>query len=186
MSLFSSDGKKKVKKVKKNQNQKKSKQKASSTVETVVEVKTVGDIPPMLEARKLLGEDQVEKAAAVTYKAAKADYCRYFSRNASAPGGEREFMIREIQSLKGKINTGALVDGHSMFEAMDEIATESDRDKERLNALKRLVFYYMNYYEPSRFARSLSFSGDEMLDKFEGIYNYMDIMKLYFQESMME
>ena len=186
MSLFSSDGKKKVKKVKKNPNQKKSRQRSSNPVETVVEVKTVGDIPPMLEARKLLGEDQIEKAAAITYKAARSDYCRYFSRSPPSSMGEREFMIREIQSLKGKIGMSALVDGHSMNEAMDDIVTESDKDKERLNALKRLVFYYMNYYEPSRFARSISFSGDEMLDKFGGVYNYMDIMKLYFQDSMME
>lgn len=188
MGLFSND-KKKVKTVKKSSKPARQKSRAGKnvqTVETVVEVKTVGDIPPMLEARKLLGEEHLEKAASVTYQAARDDYCRYFSRPKPSGTGEREFIIREIKDLKGTIGSGALVDGYSMHEALDGITPSSDMEKERLNALKRLVTYFLNYYEPARFAKSVQFSGDEMLDKFEGIYNYMDIMKLYFADAMRE
>ena len=183
MGLFSND-KKKVKTVKK-KNSKQVRQKSrgsrrSDTVETVVEVKTVGDIPPVLEARRLIGEDQLEKAAALTYQASRDDYCRYFSRPRPSGTGERDFIIREIRDMKGQINNVALVDGYSMNEALDRITPSSDAERERLNALKRIVSYFLNYYEPARFARSVQFDGEEMLEKFEGVYNYMDIMKLYF------
>ena len=69
MSLLS--GNKKAKSVKSNRTRKG--KFIRENVETVVEVKTVGDIPPALEARKLIGEDNMAKAATVTFKAAKAN-----------------------------------------------------------------------------------------------------------------
>src|SRR5579875_2520798 len=117
MGLFSGDGKK-VKKVKQKGKPKRS-LRNSQTIETVVEVKTVGDIPPMLEARRLISDNKIAAAAAV-------------------------------------------------------VQPENDQTKARLSALKKLILLYLNYYEKSRFGPSVEFGGDELLERFSDVYNYVD------------
>ncbi|HLH86235.1 MAG TPA: hypothetical protein VKU79_05165 [Thermoplasmataceae archaeon] len=181
MGLFSGDGKK-VKKVKQKGKPKRS-LRNSQTIETVVEVKTVGDIPPMLEARRLISDNKIAAAAAVAYNAARSDYARYYGSKTSWNNGERNFLIGEIESFKVKVPDIARVDGTSILEAAESVQPENDQTKARLSALKKLILLYLNYYEKSRFGPSVEFGGDELLERFSDVYNYVDIMPLYFSDS---
>ena len=61
--------------------------------------------------------------------------------------------------------------------------TTEDDSKNRAQALRKLLTFYLNFYEPARFAQEVSFDGDDLMNRFSEIYNYMDIMKLYFSDS---
>ncbi|MCL5782762.1 MAG: hypothetical protein M1476_02490 [Candidatus Thermoplasmatota archaeon] len=179
MSLLS--GNKKTKSVKSNRPRKG--KFIRENVETVVEVKTVGDIPPALEARKLIGENNLAKAAAVTFKAARDDYVRFFSSRASVTQGNRHFFMSELASFKVIVPDIGYVDGTTIVESLDEINVEGEEQKNRVGALRKLMIFYLNYYEKARFAIQTGYSGEELIDRFSEIYNYMDIMKLYFSDS---
>ncbi|MEM0157904.1 MAG: hypothetical protein QXV22_05475 [Thermoplasmataceae archaeon] len=181
MGLFSNDGKK-VRKVK-NRGRTRISIRSPQTIETVVEVRTVGDIPPMLEVKRLLGENEIVKASAVAYNAARSDYARYFGSKNTWNHGERDFLISEIESFKTKVPEVARVDSTSIFEAAESIHPENDQAKARMAALKKLILLYLNYYEKSRFGPSVEYSGEELIERFSDIYNYIDIMPLYFSGS---
>ena len=195
MSLFSKEPRKVVKgpvetkKVVKDGGKKLKKQKSRfkgptmENVETVVEVKTVGDIPPALEARKLIGENDLIGAAKVTFQAAKKDYSRYFGARLSDSEGSRHFFINELSSMNIKVPENGYVDSFTIMEAFDEVVTTEDDSKNRAQALRKLLTFYLNFYEPARFAQEVSFDGDDLMNRFSEIYNYMDIMKLYFSDS---
>ncbi|MCL4306760.1 MAG: hypothetical protein M1592_00690 [Candidatus Thermoplasmatota archaeon] len=195
MSLFSKEPKKVVKgpveakKIIRDSGKKPKKQKSRfkgptmENVETVVEVKTVGDIPPALEARKLIGENDLIGAAKVTFQAAKKDYSRYFGAKLSDSEGSRHFFINELSSMKIKVPENGYVDSFTIMEAFDDVVTTEDDSKNRAQALRKLLTFYLNFYEPARFAQEVSFDGDDLMNRFSEIYNYMDIMKLYFSDS---
>lgn len=157
---------------------------SSEGVETVVEVKTVGDIPPVLEARKQIGEDKMGAAATTLFNAARNDYQRYFNANASTNDGNRKFFITELQSFKVDVPEMGLVDNTTILDSLAQIEPESDDMINRISSLKKLASFFLNYYEKARYSNDPQFDGEELISRFSEIYNYMDIMKLYFSRNV--
>ncbi len=185
MALFSKQPKKVVKQAKEKPKKQKSRFKGPTmeNVETVVEVKTVGDIPPALEARRLIGENDLQGAARLTFQAAKKDYARFFGAKVSETEGNRQFFVNELASLNIKVPEYSLVDSFSLLEAFESAAASQESTKNRIMALKKILTFYLNFYEKARFGPEVNFDGEDLMNRFSEIYNYMDIMKLYFTES---
>ncbi len=156
---------------------------SSEGVETVVEVKTVGDIPPVLEARKQIGEEKMGVAATTLFNAARNDYQRYFSANGSTNGGNRKFFITELQSFKVDVPEMGLVDNTTILDSLAQIEPDGDAMNNRISSLKKLASFFLNYYEKARYSNDPQFDGEELISRFSEIYNYMDIMKLYFSRN---
>ncbi len=181
MAIFANNTKRvKSKKVKEPKVTKRRSKFSSEGVETVVEVKTVGDIPPVLEARKLIGESDMNKAAQTLFKAARDDYSRFFRVGNNTGDGNRHFFIAELASFKVKVPEFGYVDNTTILDAMDQVSSEDENVANRVNALKKLTSFYLNYYEKARFSGDYEFDGEELISRFSEIYNYMDIMQLYF------
>lgn len=181
MALFANNTKKvKVKKEKEPKVAKRKSRFSSEGVETVVEVKTVGDIPPVLEARKKIGENDLNSAAQTLFKAARTDYAKYFAVGNASNDGNRHFFINELSSLDVKVPEIGYVDNNTILNAMGEIDSDDEKASNRINALRKLAYFYLNYYEKARFGSEFEFDGEELVSKFSEIYNYMDIMQLYF------
>lgn len=181
MALFANGNRKvKTKKVKNEQPKKRSRF-VNQGVETVVEVKTVGDIPPVLDARKMMGEGDLSAAAKILFKAARDDYVRYFSAS-GATDGNRHFFISEIANFKVKVPEMGYVDNTTIMESlgMIEVDGTDPRIENRVLALKKLATFYLDYYEKARFSADYDFDGEGLIGSFSDIYNYMDIMALYF------
>lgn len=154
-------------------------------VETVVEVKTVGDIPPVLEAKKMIGEDDLSSAAKILFKAARDDYVRYFRVANSSSDGNRHFFISELSNFKVKVPEMGYVDNYTIMNSLENIPdSEEDSTLNRVNSLKKLASFYLDYYEKARFLGECGFDGEELVAKFSEIYNYMDIMSLYFSRHL--
>lgn len=185
MSLFTKQPKKVVKQTKEKTKKQKSRFKGPTVenVETVVEVKTVGDIPPALEARKLIGENDLPGAARLTFQAAKKDYARFFGARVNEGDGNRQFFVNELNAMNVKVPDYALVDSFSLLEAFDSASPSDDNAKNRIMALKKILTFYLNFYEKARFGPEVNFDGEDLMNRFSEVYNYMDIMKLYFSEN---
>ena len=122
MALFSNGNKKAVKS--KQEKAKKARVRirgpSVGNVETVVEVKTVNDIPPALEARRLIGENELVEAARVTYNAARKDYARYFGAKSRETEGNRQFFVSELLSMKIKVPEYGYLDNFTLLETFDQ------------------------------------------------------------------
>lgn len=182
MALFA--GNKRKSKPTKVKSQKRKSKFSSEGVETVVEVKTVGDIPPVLQARKLIGDEDMSAAAQTLFKAARDDYTRYFSAKGASNDGNRYFFISELSSFKVKVPEIGYVDNTTIMNSINEVQSDGETLTNRVNSLKKLTSFYLNYYEKARFSIGYRFDGEELVSKFSEIYNYMDIMKLYFSKNM--
>lgn len=149
---------------------------------TVIKVKTVGDIPPVMSARRQLGNGEVSRAIIEGYNSAKNDYIRQFNVEVDRSLTNRQFLIREFNSLgitmpeEGNLDNGVIVD------LMERNVFISDTDKNRINALRKLTSFYIDFYERVRFSGNAKYDPAGVMEKLEEVYNYLDIMELYYAE----
>lgn len=179
-------GSKKQKDVVKKVRKKKKGKELVSSVKTVIEIKTVGDIPPVVEARQSVSEGKLNKAAIDGFRAVKSDYIKYFRVNPVTGGSNRDFIITTLKSMGRQVGENALVDNMAILQAFDGEEDAEDDSKAKFNALRKLAKFYLDYYEKARFSHDIDGEGDDIVDKMIEVYNYMDIMYLYFPESSMK
>lgn len=182
MALFGSSKDKDV--VKKVRKKRKGKE-LSSSVKTVIEIKTVGDIPPIIEARQAISEGELNQAATEGFRKMKADYSRYFRVDPVRGSSNRDFIIRTLQSMDIGVDESAHVDNLAMLEAFDVDEDLGESQRPKFNALRKLTTFYLDYYEQARFSQDLHGDGEDIVDRMIEVYNYMDIMYLYFPEANM-
>lgn len=168
--------------VKKVRKKKKSKEIASS-VKTVIEVKTVGDVPPIVEARQAISEGELNQAAINGFRTMKADYIKYFRVDPVSGGSNREFLVKTLGSMGIKVGESAYVDNAAITDALEVDEEMDDSSRAKFNALRKLARFYLEYYEKARFSHDLHGDGEDIVDRMVEVYNYMDIMYLYFPES---
>lgn len=170
-----------VKKVRK----KKKGREFTTNVKTVVEIKTVGDIPPVVDARQAVSEGELNTAAINGYRSLKSDFIRYFIIKGSEGRSNRQFIISALQSMGVPVKENAVVDNNVIQEAFSSFSTEdlNETVRRKFNALKKLTSFYTDFYERARFSQDLHGDGDGIVDRMIEVYNYMDIMYLYFPES---
>lgn len=182
MALFGSSKDKDV--VKKVRKKKKGKE-LSSNVKTVIEIKTVGDIPPIIEARQAISEGELSQAAINGFRKMKKDYSRYFRLDHVQGSSNRDFLIRTMESMGMQVDERAHVDNLAFADAFETEEEVEEQVKPKFNALKKLTSFYLDYYEKARFSQDLHGDGEDIVDRMIEVYNYMDIMYLYFPEANM-
>ncbi len=172
---------------------------------TVLKIKTVDDIPVIKEMRKYIGNDDIKNAIIYGYTSAKKDYIRFFNASGNYESN-RLFIINELKKVNVDIKVDdAYTDNITIKNAIEkqnvkieenkdgkgvknsdkeeDMVVESDKDDDRrYYAIKKIALYYFNYYEIARFGYVAydRVDPDEVLEKVKDIYNYMDIMKLFY------
>ena len=149
-------------------------------VERIVEVKTIGDITPIVETRKLIGNEEYREAVILAYNSVKNDYIRYFSEAPVTNESNRYFFIRSLKKFGIEIPETGYVDNHAIVEAMASAPEPEEKLADKLSALKKLTLFYLDLYEKARFSKDYVVDESTIVDKLTDIYNYMDIAKLYF------
>ncbi len=160
----------------------KKKKKIKRESRTVIKVKTVGDIPPVVSARRHLGDGDLNSAIIEGYNSAKNDYIREYNVEVQKSLTNRQFIINEFAVVGLKIPDEGNLDNNVITDNMNRNVLTSDTYKNRANALKKLATFYLDYYEKVRFSGPVSDDPAIVMDKLEGIYNYLDIMSLYYAE----
>ena len=155
-----------------------SKGSGSSETRTVVEIKTLGDIPPIVEVRKLIGNGDKNEGTVRGFNLAKADIARSFN-TAQKPGeSNRKFLIRILREAGIDIPDEAYVDNTALKNAMKNSLSVSESNK--IDALKKLAFFYVDYYEKAKFSNEVYSTDDDIIDRLMDLYNYLDVAKLYY------
>ncbi len=169
-------------KVDKQKKEKKDRRKGAveNPMERIVEVKTIGDIEPIVETRKLIGNEEYREAVILAYNSVKKDYIRYFSESSVPNESNRYFFIRSLKQFGIEIPETGYVDNHAIVEAMAAAPDPDEKLADRLSALKKLTLFYLDLYEKARFSKDFVVDESTIVDKLTDIYNYMDIAKLYF------
>ncbi len=150
----------------------------SSETRTVVEIKTLGDIPPIVEVRKIIGNGDKNEGTIRGFNLAKNDISRSFGIAQKAGESNRKFLIRILREVGLDIPEEANVDNTALKNAMRNSHTGSESNK--IDALKKLAFFYMDYYERAKFSNEVYSTGDDILDRLMDLYNYLDVAKLYY------
>lgn len=170
---------------------------------TVLKIKTVDDIPVIKEMRRYIGNNDIKNAIIYGYINVKKDYTRFF--NAYTYSSNRLFIINELKKVNVDIgindsytdnvaiknaiekqDTKIEENNNINFNENNNIKEESDENNKnndmRYYAIKKIALYYFNYYEIARFGYMEydKIDADEILNKIKDIYNYMDIMKLFY------
>ncbi len=158
------------------------KKKNKQDSKTVIKIKTVGDIPPVVSARRHLGNGEISRAIIEGYNSAKNDYIREFNVEVDRSLTNRQFLIREFNRVGIKIPSEGNLDNGIIVDLMGRNVVTSETYKNRTNALRKLTTFYIDYYERVRFSGPVNDDPATVMDKLEDIYNYLDIMSLYYAE----
>ena len=163
---------------------------------TVFKIKTVDDIPVIKEVMKYIGNDEIKKAIMYGYDNLKKDFIRNFNVNISY-NSNRDFIIKELNSCNIKLNeeeayvnnnlivnsiknNNTLKQNTNHGENEDGISVKENIDN-RCMAIIKLTQFFLDYYEPMRYGNTtFNPKGEIILSKIKDIYNYMDIMSLYY------
>ncbi len=150
------------------------------TSRTVISVKTIGDIPPVIEAKRLVGDGKVREAVVVLFNAAKNDYIRFYGVSSQESDTNRQFIIRSFKSFGVNITEAGFTDNFAILEKVNDPPVINDYKINQFNTLRKLTFFYLDFYEKTRFSDNFVPDAETVMEKLSDIYNYMDIVKLYF------
>lgn len=151
-----------------------------SRSKTIVKIKTVGEIPPITETRKALGDGNTKLAVVNAFMYAKKDFMRFFGVSTTKDETNRQFLIRCLGDLDIKVPETGFIDNYAIMDSMNEFVISDDVKADRLNALKKLTSFYIEYYERTKYGEEWSPDPETVIERLEDIYNYMDIMYLYY------
>ena len=147
---------------------------------TIFKVKTVSDIPPIIEARRLIGDYKVNEAIILLYNAVRSDYVRYFGGSTKDSETNRQFIISSFKKFGIDIDESGFTDNYAILNKINDSPPINDAAINQFNALRKLTNFYLDYYEKVRFSSGFHGDPEMLIEKVTDIYNYMDIIKLYF------
>ncbi len=150
----------------------------SAETRTVVEIKTLGDIPPIVEVRKLIGNGDKNEGTVRGFNLAKGDIARSFNTVQKPGESNRKFLVRILREAGIEIPDEAYVDNTALKNAMKNSLSSSESNK--IDALKKLAFFYIDYYEKAKFSNEVYSTDDDIIDRLMDLYNYLDVAKLYY------
>lgn len=150
----------------------------SSETRTVVEIKTLGDIPPIVEVRKIIGNGDKNEGTVRGFNLAKGDIAKSFNTVQKPGESNRKFLIRILREAGIEIPDEAYVDNTALKNAMKNSLSTSESNK--IDALKKLAFFYVDYYEKAKFSNEVYSTDDDIIDRLMDLYNYLDVAKLYY------
>lgn len=154
------------------------KKSGSDETRTVVEIKTLGDIPPIVEVRKLIGNGDKNEGTVRGFNLAKADIARSFNVVQKPGESNRKFLVRILREAGIEIPDEAYVDNTALKNALKNSLSSSESNK--IDALKKLTFFYTDYYEKAKFSNEVYSTDDDIIDRLMDLYNYLDVAKLYY------
>lgn len=150
-------------------------------VRTKIEVITVGDTPPIVEARKLIGDNNPRAAIINSFNAVKGDYIRFFGLKQAGRETARQFLARSFREMNVNVPEDSMMDSVIFLDSVKSPPANLPKEMEsRFTVLKKITSFCLNYYERAKFSDPMEVDEGKIIEKLEDIYTYMDITKLYF------
>ena len=149
--------------------------------ETQIRVKTILDIPPLVNARRNVGNKEILKAAMEGKRDVQKDIERYFNINlgGNLPNMERIYKI--LKDSNKDLSEEITVDPLSLALGTSMIGTKTTGETQMKEmALKKYASFLMEIYFPAVYSQDNEIDGERIVSQLTDIYNYMDIKRLYF------
>ena len=149
--------------------------------ETQIRVKTILDIPPLVNARRNVGNKEILKAAMEGKRDVQKDIERYFNINlgGNLPNMERIYKI--LKDSNKDLSEEITVDPLSLALGTSMIGTKTTGETQMKEmALKKYASFLMDTYFPAVYSQDNEIDGERIVSQLTDIYNYMDIKRLYF------
>ena len=150
-------------------------------VRTKIEVITVGDTPPIVEARKMIGDSNPKGAIITSFNAVKSDYIRFFGVKQAGRETARQFLARSFREMNVNVPEESMMDSVIFLDSVKSPPQNLQKEMEnRFTVLKKITSFCLNYYERAKFSDPMEVDEGKIIEKLEDIYTYLDITKLYF------
>ena len=149
--------------------------------ETQIRVKTILDIPPLVNARRNVGNKEILKAAMEGKRDVQKDIERYFNINlgGNLPNMERIYKI--LKDSNKDLSEEITVDPLSLALGTSMIGTKTTGETQMKEmALKKYASFLMDTYFPAVYSQDNEIDGERIVSQLTDIYNDMDIKRLYF------
>lgn len=147
--------------------------------ETKVRVKTIVDIPPLVNARRNVGNNDLLKAAIQGKNEAQKDIERYFDINLDENIPAMASIAKLMRSNNFELSFEAMVDRNTFEAETSRISGAEEKDM-KLMTLKKFSMYIFDIYLPAMYSQSEDIDGTSVISLLTDIYNYMDLKKLYY------
>ncbi len=147
--------------------------------ETKVRVKTIMDIPPLVNARRNVGNNDLVKAAIQGKNEAQKDIERYYEINLDSNLPVMASIAKLMRSNNFELSYQAIVDKNTFELETSKIFGTDEKDM-KLMTLKKFSMYIFDIYLPAMYSQSEDVDGASLVSLLTDIYNYMDLKKLYY------
>lgn len=152
------------------------------TVDTVVEVKRVEDIPPIIEANRILLNQDYRRAISLLFKAMRADYSRFYISGIKESVQNRQFLIESYREFGMDLDRRAYTDNFYLVDAVAAPPPINEDKINQYNALRKLTYFYLDYYEPANYSISPVPNPETIMERATEFYSFLNIVKLYFED----
>ncbi|MCL4314660.1 MAG: hypothetical protein M1454_02905 [Candidatus Thermoplasmatota archaeon] len=148
--------------------------------DTIVEVKRVEDIPPMIEANRLVLNQDYRGAIFLLFRSMKGDFIR--STGFEERGGltNRQFLVEGFQKFGIKPKDDAYTDNYYLKDVILQPPALNEDKINQYNALRKLTNFYIDYYERAAFSLYPLNDPDKIIEKASEFYSFLNIVALYF------
>ena len=147
--------------------------------ETKIRVKTIMDIPPLVNARRNIGNNDLAKAATDAKRDAQKDIEKYFQISLSGNLPLMAAIINQLENQKIDISSEALVDNDVLVKDVQKSAKGPD-DSTMVMTLRKFSSFLSEIYLPTIYSQAPEIDGQKLLSLITDVYNYMDVKKLYY------
>lgn len=150
--------------------------------DTVVEVKRVEDIPPMIEANRLVLNQDYRGAIFMLFKSMKNDFIRSTGFDMKSGLTNRQFLVESFQKFGIKPKDDAYTDNYYLKEIILQPPALNEDKINQYNALRKLTNFYLDYYERAAFSFFPLNDPEKIVERASEFYSFLNIVSLYFGE----
>ncbi len=147
--------------------------------ETKIRVKTIMDIPPLVNARRNVGNNEIIKGAIQGKKEAQKDIERYYNISLDSNLPVLVSIKNAMSNKDFQLRSETVVD-HEMFELDTAKLPNTEEQDMKLMTLKKFSVYVFEVYLPAMYAQTEQIEGSKLVSLLTDVYNYMDLKKLYY------
>ncbi|MCL4357001.1 MAG: hypothetical protein M1460_03940 [Candidatus Thermoplasmatota archaeon] len=152
--------------------------------ETVVNIRTIADIPPIIDVRQKLGNGNYIGAINSAMEYIENDISKFFNVQFNKKYTTLFNLYKQMVVFEKDISPDIIIDKESFVIETSQIPIPKETKEENLlSAIRKFGIFIYDVYNPMRYARKMELSIDDVVKRMVDIYSYMDLKELYFPDS---
>ncbi len=152
--------------------------------ETVVNIRTITEIPPIIDVRQKFGNGNYIGAINSAMEYIENDISRFFNVQFNKKYTTLYNLYKQLAGFEKDISLDIIIDKESFVIETSQIDIPKETKQENLlSSLRKFGIFIYDVYNPMRYARKMELSIDDIVKRMVDIYSYMDLKEIYFPDS---